>query len=212
MHRYLRICTAVVGALTLTAGVGGCGSENPDPSSAPRSTAASPQATPPPPSPTATEPAESRQPSPTTASPTPCRAADLTLNGIESDGAAGHIGYRTVVTNSGSRPCTLLGDRVAVVYVDSTGRSRTLPTVHARAGSVASPILARGERAQMTLLIVNGYGGYDPSASTCAHPAVYRDLAAKLSGGGRLKLNGLVLDVKCGPITAYGWTAAAGAG
>jgi hypothetical protein len=140
-----------------------------------------------------------------------CQAADLTVNSIESGGAAGRIGYTTVVTNTGGRPCALLGDHVVLVYRSASGTIVTVPTTSSAGDAPARRTLGRGERAAMTLLIVNGYGGYDPSSPACANPVVYRNLSVRFSQGGSLSLNGLVLDVKCDGIVAYDWFAPTGA-
>lgn len=209
MNSLVRLCAATVGILMFVAAPSGCGEQQPEASSTPETTASTPQpSVPPSESPESTKSPQTRRPTTPPTKLMPCRATDLVLSGADSSGAAGHIGYRTVVTNTGTRSCALLGDPVVVVYVDSTGRTRTLPTERHRADGVASPILQRGQRAEMTLLVVNGYGGYDRSAPACAHPAVYRNLSAKLRGGGMVGLDGLVLDVKCGAITAYDWVGA----
>jgi hypothetical protein len=117
----------------------------------------------------------------------------------------GQVGHEITVTNMGARPCALLGDKVVIVYLDSTGKTATLPTKPTGGGTPAGRTLARGQRAEATVLTVNVYGGYDPSSPECAHPAVYRNLSVRLSDGGRLTLPGLVLDVKCGDIRVSSW-------
>jgi Protein of unknown function (DUF4232) len=205
MKEFRQVCVTVTGGIALCITATGCVSGNPTafpPSTAPASPSSGA---------TASATSESLRPAPS-APPAParCRAGDLTLNSIHSDGASGHVGYETIVTNIGARPCRLIGDHVVVVYVDATGQTKTLPTRPASNDTPATPTLQSGQRAEMTLLIINGYGGYDPSSSACAHPAVYRNLSAKFSNGGLLPLKDLVLDVKCGDIVAHDWTAAPG--
>lgn len=136
-----------------------------------------------------------------------CGARDLALISIVSDGAAGQIGYVITVANTSHRSCRLLGHRATVVYRNAAGRTVTLPTVRSRRESPTGSLLRPGRRAEMALLMVNGYGGYDPSSPECAHPAIYRNLSAAFHRRGLLPLDNLVLDVKCGDITAYDWVA-----
>lgn len=134
-----------------------------------------------------------------------CQASDLTLVSIEGDGAAGHIAWVVTVANTGRRPCALLGDPAVVVFTDAAGHLVTLPTERSVRPPSGSTLLAPGQRAEMALYMVNGYGGYDPSAPQCAHPVVYRNLSAKIGRTGLLPLTGLVIDLKCDGITAYDW-------
>jgi Domain of unknown function (DUF4232) len=138
----------------------------------------------------------------------PCRAADLSLNAIRAGAAMGTIGHEIVVTNTGGRPCSLLGDPAKLVYPGPAGVTTALPTrpTGTRAGN---SVLEPGERAVATVLTVNGFGGYDPADAECAHPTVYRNLSVRLSGDSLLLLKGLVLDVKCGDIQVSGWHEAA---
>jgi Domain of unknown function (DUF4232) len=120
----------------------------------------------------------------------------------------GTAGHEITVINTGARPCALLGDEVVMVFTDSTGKTAVLPTRSTGDSAAASRILGRGRQAQATVLTVNGYGGYDPSSPECAHPAVYRNLSLRFSGGGLLAVEGLALDVKCGDIRVSRWSTA----
>lgn len=134
-----------------------------------------------------------------------CQASDLTLVSIEGDGAAGHIAWVVTVANTGRRPCALLGDPAVVVFTDAAGHLVTVPTDREVRPPSGSTLLAPGQRAEMALYMVNGYGGYDPSAPQCAHPVVYRNLSTRIGRTGLLPLTGLVIDLKCDGITAYDW-------
>lgn len=120
----------------------------------------------------------------------------------------GTIGHEIVVTNTGGRPCSLLGDPAKLVYRGPGGKTTALPT-RPTGERVADPVLKPGDPAVATVMTVNGFGGYDPAAAECAHPAVYRNLAVRLSGDSLLPLPGLVLDVKCGDIHVSRWNGAA---
>jgi hypothetical protein len=54
---------------------------------------------------------------------------------------------------------------------------------------------------------INGYGGYQPGAPQCAHPATYRHVSVALPGGAvSLGADG-TMSVQCGPITVGSWAA-----
>jgi hypothetical protein len=131
-----------------------------------------------------------------------CQSGDLVLDSIDDGAAAGTRGEAVTVTNHRTTPCRLPAFP-SLVYTDPAGATHPLPA------STSSPeppamVVPPGGRAQFSILFVNGYGGYDPTAPECAHPVTYRNIAIKF-GTGRLALTGLTLDIKCGGISLLGW-------
>ncbi|GIH20006.1 DUF4232 domain-containing protein [Rugosimonospora africana] len=133
-----------------------------------------------------------------------CRARDLVLDSIQGDGGGGSAFETVTVTNDSHTACRL-PSTPSMVYTDTHGTTRRLPT----SPQVPNPpamLMRPGNEAQFTLRIVNGYGGYNPSSPACAHPATYQHIALTLPDG-RLALTGLTLDVLCDGITVTGWSA-----
>jgi hypothetical protein len=113
-------------------------------------------------------------------------------------------GHEITITNTGPRPCALLGDEVVIVYRDSTGKTAVVPTEST--GSVpAKRMLARGQKASAIVQHANDFAGYDPWGPECARPAVYGDLSLRFRDGGLLALKGLFFYVKCGDIGVSRW-------
>lgn len=189
---------AVIAAIALA--TAGCRAGNsPASESPPPASSASPKSSASPTSPGS--PAASAVPAPTAAGR--CRSADLTVSPVRGGGAAGHVGYPVVVTNTGAAPCTLSGEHPVVLYTDPTGSTRVLPVTSD--SRVPDLTLRHGDQARTVLYLVNGYGGYNPSDPACAHPAVYRGLSIRLAGEDRLAIPGVELDVKCGDVHVYNW-------
>lgn len=107
--------------------------------------------------------------------------------------------------NTSGQSCELRGNKATIVYVNSAGKTATLPARQGSRGKPASPIVKPGQQVATVVTTINQYGGYDPSSPECAHPYVYRNLSLKFGNGSLLPLKGLVLDVKCGDIWVYDW-------
>ncbi|HEY2675141.1 MAG TPA: DUF4232 domain-containing protein [Rugosimonospora sp.] len=195
-------------AVTVLAGLTGCLNQVGAPPAAPSQ--AAPVSEPGgagPATPSATKPTDPTAPGPTdpAVAPTPgtaCRAADLVLDSIDGSGAAGSAYETVTVTNAGAGACRL-PSVPSLVYTDPAGTMRALPA--ATMPPTPTPMLvAPGREAQFSLRTVDGYGGYDPSAPACAHPAGYQGIAIQFTSG-RMPLPGLTLTVLCDGVDVSGW-------
>jgi hypothetical protein len=199
----MRFRLLAVVALTLFAA--GCGTSTGTATGAPSSAAATSAAGSTPPDITASPPVPGASPR---AAGGWCAAGDLSVAAVQGNGAMGHIGYPIVVTNTTGSACTLSGATPVVLYRTAGGATATLPTKAAEPAA-ADYTLAPGARARTLIYIVNGYGGFDPSAPECAHPATYHNLSVQLKNGDAVAVAGFTLDVKCGDILVYNWAAVA---
>jgi hypothetical protein len=206
----LTVLAPTVLALTGLAGITGCLNQVGAPPAAPSQAAPSQAA--PSQAPPVSEPggAGSATPSPTkptdpAGAPAPgaaCQAPDLVLNSIDDGGAAGSAYQTVTVTNASAGACRL-PSVPSLVYTDPAGTMRALPD--AAIPPTPTPMLVQpGQRAQFSLRTVNGYGGYDPSAPACAHPAGYQGIAIQFTSG-RMPLPGLTLTVLCDGVDVSGW-------
>ena len=205
-HPSRRVLPAIAGAVALLA-LGACnkGTTTAGPvASAPVSTPASATVTPP--TPTVTPPTPAASPTPTTpAQPNvpACTATDLVARPTESGGAMGSVGYDVTLGNRGQQACSLSGLPV-VWYTDAQGGPHKLPE-NTDGDATGRVVLRPGATAGFTIMITDGYGGYDPTSPACAHPHSYRDMSVQVPGG-RVSLPDLRLSVQCGDIQVGAWS------
>jgi hypothetical protein len=125
---------------------------------------------------------------------------------IEGNGGSSSIGSDVVVTNKSGRPCRMAGDPT-LLYTRADGKLAEIPFTYQAAGKgrPAPFELSTGERAQFTILILNGTGGYETTSPECARPVVYRRIYAVLASGDQLPLTGLTLNVQCEGVRLIPW-------
>jgi hypothetical protein len=136
-----------------------------------------------------------------------CGRTDLSLQPVQGNGGHGSVGFDVVVTNRSGGPCRMAGDPT-LMYTKGDGTLAKIPyTYQAPNQTRPTPFaLPAGGRTQFTIVIDNGFSGYDPSTSPeCAHPVVYRGIYAVLAGGDRLPLTGLTLNVECDGVRLIPW-------
>jgi Domain of unknown function (DUF4232) len=134
----------------------------------------------------------------------PCQRGDLAVRPIQANGGGGSVGYAVVAVNQSATRCRLTGSPT-LVWIRPDGRQVTLPTDPAGAAGPAV-LVPPGRTGSFIITVHNGTWGYPPSAPACAHPVTYRNISAVLSGGDRLPLPGLVLDVRCDGVTVTDWS------
>jgi hypothetical protein len=112
-----------------------------------------------------------------------CRVGDLALAPILPNGAAGHVGYDVVVTNTSGSRCRLPAGHPRYVATDAaTGRTGTLPTTPATGAPATTVTIDPGARARSALLMIKDTVGTTPTtrpapirscttASACGWPA-----------------------------------------
>jgi hypothetical protein len=136
--------------------------------------------------PTAPEVAPTLSPRPPT---TPCRAADLVLDGVETEGAAGTLYHVVQVHNAGRSRCTL-GGRPALLRKDShTIRATPVSPVEQADPGATPATIDPGERAEVRVLTYGGCLDGRPETT-------YTDVRLRVTGG-QLRLR-TGLNVTCG--------------
>jgi hypothetical protein len=115
----------------------------------------------------------------------------------------GSVGYSVTVANHGQQTCSLSGLPV-VWYTDAHGGLHKLPEAP-DGGPGTRVVLRPGATAGFSILITNGYGGYDPGSPACAHPHSYRGMSVQV-GADRVSVPDLRLDVQCGDISVGVWS------
>jgi uncharacterized protein DUF4232 len=153
-----------------------------------------PAVTPSPPAPTST--------SPSPVPGAPCHAGDIVYVTSLVQGAMGSSITTYTVRNRGPVSCTLTGEP-RLRYANGGGAAVDVPASYTQGGPVLVP---PGGQASFDVEVPNGYSGYQPGSSACAHPATYTHLALMLADESGLPLGpNAQISLLCGSVRVGAW-------